>query len=88
MEDESKNIKNRILFPKKSKVKELFSCDICGKTALAYSYEKLPFSWFWIRDIDVTIQKACKTCIYKSRFGNKNYKQKMKESILDDKTEK
>jgi len=80
----SKTIRDRILKPTKSEVKELFSCYICGKTANSYWYEYIAISVLWLPENDKTPNKACRQCIYKSKFGSKNFKKKMKEGILDE----
>jgi len=38
----------------------------------------------WLPENDKTPNKACRQCIYKSKFGSKNFKKKMKEGILDE----
>jgi len=42
-------------------------------------------SVLWLPENDKTSNKACKQCIYKSKFGSNNFKKKMKEGVLDGK---
>ena len=64
------------------KMREYFSCDICGKTKLAKMYEYQNVSY--VRGYTPPfLKKVCGDCIYKECYGTNFYKKKKKEGTLD-----
>ena len=61
----------------RTKNKDSFKCDMCGKVSHHYQY-KLHLA---LSDIDMIV---CNKCAYRERYGTKNMKKAMKEELIEE----
>ena len=60
-----------------------FTCEMCGKNKLSKMYEYQSISF--VRDyIPHHYKQMCRDCVYKKAYGTKLYKKKKEEKTLDD----
>ena len=55
---------------------------ICGKCYVDFRYLLQP-QQIIANYAPKPLDPACKHCVYKEKFGTKNYRKKMKEGVLD-----
>ena len=70
---------------KKIRVSTSSNCLMCSNMlkGVGYEYQAQQF----VPDYVPPKRIVCKNCVYRECFGSKNYRQKMKQGVLDGKTE-
>ena len=67
---------------KLTKVRDYFTCELCGKLKMAkmYEYQSISFVRGYVPH---HFKEVCGNCIYKQVYGTNLYKKKKKEGSLD-----